>query len=167
MNSHLDPARESPPAATADQPNQGAVVMSIEGDDESQVLITNALHWQEDDEHIISSTEFQVASSGETFADAYQQMVDNLLQEALSLAKLIEDAEAAQNEREEALALFTRFQQVIAMEEKAQRHQEAEEAARRARHRRRRRKRAVHATRSRQWQIRPSAQLHSGSPLPA
>jgi hypothetical protein len=167
MNKHLDPARESPPEATADAPNEGALVMTVDGDQSEQVVLTNALHWQEDGEHIISSTEFQVASSGETFADAYLQMVDNLLQEALSLGKLIEDAEAAPNEREEALALFTRFQQMIAMEERAQRRQEEEEAARLAKHRRRRRKRAVHATRSRQWQIRSSAHRHSGSPLPA
>jgi hypothetical protein len=161
MNNHLDPARESPPSATADCPNEGAVVLAVDGGD--SVKFTDALHWEEDGEHIISSTEFQVSASGETFAEAFLQMVDNLLQEARSLGRLIEDAEAAPNEREEALALFTRLQQLVETEEKAQRRRE--EAA--AKPFNRRRRGAAKSIRSRQWQIRPRTNHHSASALPA
>lgn len=161
MNKSLDPARESPPAATADCPNEGAVVLAFDGGD--QVKFTNALHWVEDGEHIISSTEFQVASSGGTFADAFLQMVDNLLQEARSLGKLIEDAKAAPNEREEALALFTRLQEIVSAEEKVQRR--SEQAA--TKPLKRRRGAAAQSFRSRQWQIQPKNRRHSASALPA
>jgi hypothetical protein len=162
--SGLDPARESPPEATADNPNEGAVCLVI--DDTDKIKLTDALHWVEEGEHIISSTEFQVASSGDTFFEAFLHMVDNLLQEARSLGKLIEDADAAPNEREEALALFARLQEIVEAEEKAERRRE--EAARSHTRRRRRRGSAgSYAIRSRRWQTQHKAQHHSVHALPA
>jgi chemotaxis protein histidine kinase CheA len=135
-------------------------------DDTDKIKLTDALHWVEDGEHIISSTEFQVASSGESFVDAFLHMVDNLLQEARSLGALIEDSQAAPNEREEALALFARLQEIVEAEEKAERRRE--EAARSHKRRRRRRGSAgSYAIRSRRWQIRPTTQQHSVPALPA
>jgi len=160
--SYLNPAKESPPNATEDQPNEGAVVLDVDGE---HITLTDAFHWVEGDEHVIASSEFQVASSGDSFHAAYLQMVDNLLEEAQGLASLIHDGGAAPNERDEALALFERFQRIFAVEERAQRKREEQETRRTLRPRRNRRARAVHALRTRQWQIRSKTQLHSGSAL--
>jgi hypothetical protein len=163
--SGLDPARESPPEATADNPNEGAVCLMI--DEKGEIIkLTDALHWIEDGEHIISSTEFQVASSGASFSDAFLQMMDNLIQEARSLGKLIEDANAAQNEREEALTLFTRLQELVEAEEKAQRRQE-EAAQSHTRRRRRRDSAGSYTIRSRRWQTQHRTQRRSVHALPA
>lgn len=162
--SYLDPARESPPDAPEARPNEGALILEVDGE---RIPLTEALHWVEDGEHIIASTEFQVAASGDTFWDAYLHMAESLVEEAQSLVSLIQDADAAPNERDEALALFQRFQRVMAAEENAQRQREQKEARKFALRRRNRRSRgAVRAIRSRQWQIRSKTQPHSARPLP-
>ena len=154
--SGLDPLRDTPPDATADAPNQGAVVLVVDG--QERIILTEALHWTEGGEHVIASTEFQVSAAAPTFAEAYTDLIDNLLEEAQALMGLIHDAKAAPNERDEALELFSRLQRIVQAEERL-----ANRAARK-RSRLRPRRTVETVVRSRRWQARPQAPHPSARP---
>jgi hypothetical protein len=165
----LDPAKSSPGEASPETPNEGAIVILVDshGLNES-VELTKALHWTENGRHYISSTEFQVSSSGGTFTEAYVHMLDNLMAEARTLLEVIEAEDAAPNEREEALALMSRMQKIVEVEARLERKREQQaEMKRLLRYRRFARRFSRHAsiTKSRQWQIAPSARHHSASAL--
>ena len=164
--SRLDPATSSPAEATAENPNEGALVIVVDSQGvKEEVQLSKALHWTEAGRHYISSTEFQVSSSGETFGEAYRSMLDNLFEEARSLAEAIQAADAAPNEREEALALFARIQCIVEVEEEAERRKEQKVAKRRVKSRYLTRRARVSIRKSRKWQIGPSAPHHSANAL--
>lgn len=165
----LDIRNASPGEASSDAPNEGAIVIMVDSHGlNEKVTLTKALHWTEDGRHYISSTDFQVSSSGASFAEAYVHMLDNLMAEARSLLEVIEAEDAAPNEREEALALFSRMQEIVEVEARLERKREQRaEMKRLLRYRRFARRFSRHASirKSRQWQIAPSAQHHSASVL--
>lgn len=149
----VDPRRESPPDATPEQPNQGAITVNIDGD---EVVLTEAVHWVEDGEHIIASTEFQVAADAPNFREVFFQFVDRLLDESRSLNTLIRSGEAAENERDEGLRLAERIAEIVTLEEHAQRRREAAHRAFRSRR----------LSRGRHWQVRHNKRAPSAKPLP-
>lgn len=163
----LDPAKASPPEATPETPNEGAIVIVVNshGLNES-IELTKALHWTEGGRHYISSTDFQVSSSGTDFGEAFVHMLDNLVEEARSLLDVIQAQDAAPNEREEALALMSRMQQIVEAEARLERRREQADR-KHLRYRRFARRFSKHPSirKSRQWQIAPSVRHHSASAL--
>ena len=121
----IDPRRESLPEAPSDNPNKGALAAVIDG---QNVVLSEALHWVEDGEHVISSCEFQVASSGDSFREAFEQMIDNLFEEVHLLSARIRKNEAAPNELDEALLLAERFTEIAELEEARLRESDAARA---------------------------------------
>ena len=109
----VDPRRESLPDAPPDNPNRGALAVVVDG---QSVVLSEALHWVEDGEHVISSCEFQVASSAGSFREAFEQMIENLFEEVYLLNARIRKNEAAPNELDEALLLAERFTQIAELE---------------------------------------------------
>lgn len=126
----IDPRKKSLPETSPDNPNIGSVTVEIDGE---SVVLTEAQHWVEDGEHVIVSVEFQVSSSGETFLEAFEQVIDNLFEEARSLNARIRDNEAAPNELDEALRLAERFTKIAELEECRLRELEAARLAGRRR----------------------------------
>jgi hypothetical protein len=126
----IDPRKKSLPEASPDNPNNGAVAVEIDG---QSVVLTEAQHWVEDGEHVIVSVEFQVSSSGDSFLEAFEQIIDNLFEETRSLNARIRDNDAAPNELDEALRLAERFTQIAELEERRLRELEAARIAGRRR----------------------------------
>lgn len=153
MSESINPRRQAPPVASVDDPNVGALTCTIGGKD---LLITRAIHWVEGGEHIISSTEFQVSGSGETFGAAFHAVVEGLTDEASDLVELMASGEAAPNEIEECKLLSQRFTAIIEANEDFE--QERAKLVRKLRRRVRGGKR---------WQIQPRGSRISATPTPA
>ncbi len=95
-------AAHSAPVPTADQPEQGGILVA-------GVHLSDVLYWVEIDEHVFRSTEYDVLAADKDFAGAIAKFIANSEDYAQFIADLSKQDDASREEADVALTLMQRF----------------------------------------------------------
>jgi hypothetical protein len=127
------------------------------------VRLSSAVHWVEDGEHIIRSTEFDLIASGPTLDDAVNAFVDNAEDHVRFIGDLVRQERATEHEVEVASTLMQRFLTAYEhMEDELREAYRLRHLLSSVRHPRRGRRSTRHRSRGRYQSSRPNS-----SPAPA